>query len=327
MANFNAIITCASPAGSAGALQYNTGSSLGSVGPLTNGQLVIGSTGNPPQAATLSAGTGVTITNGPGSVTISASGSGGSAWTVVTSNTTAVPGGMYLADTSGGSFTITLPTSGVVEIRDAKGTFGADNLIIQGASGQSLSGTTFSGSSSVALNAPGNNATILCNATIANVQQVASGVWSNVTATGVASIQYTGLPSRMDFDWEINQLTSSASAKPYASVGTGAGPTWSTVYWATIINGGVAQTYSGVTQITIVNQANTDTNRTEYFTLRGNDGSGSPWGDLRNPWELGVFGMWTSNGGPTTPITAVEFYYSTGTISASITTFWRKLNV
>jgi hypothetical protein len=308
-------------------LQYNTGNSLGGVGPLTNGQLVIGSTGNPPQAATLSAGTGVTITNAPGSVTISASGSGGSAWTVVTSSTTAVPGGMYLADTSGGSFTITLPTSGVVEIRDAKGTFGANNLIIQAASGQSLSGTTYSGSSSVALNAPGNNATILCNLAIANVQQVASGVWSNVTAAGAASIQFTGLPSRMDFDWEINQLTSSASVTPYASVGTGAGPTWNTTYWATIISAAVGHLFNGVPQITIVNQTNTDTNRTEYFTLRGNDGSTSPWGDLRNPWDGSVFGMWTSNAGPTTPITAVEFYYSMGTISASVTTFWRKLNV
>ena len=74
MANFNALITCfgtLSPAGSANALQYNGGSgSFAAVGPLTNGQLVIGSTGNPPQAATLTAGTGISITNGPGSVTI-----------------------------------------------------------------------------------------------------------------------------------------------------------------------------------------------------------------------------------------------------------------
>lgn len=40
---------------------------------LTNGQIMIGSTGSAPVATTLTAGTGVTITNGAGSITISAS--------------------------------------------------------------------------------------------------------------------------------------------------------------------------------------------------------------------------------------------------------------
>ncbi|WP_408096741.1 tail fiber domain-containing protein [Peredibacter sp. HCB2-198] len=44
---------------------------------LTNGQLLIGSTGNTPVAATITAGTGVTVTNSPGGITIAASGSGG----------------------------------------------------------------------------------------------------------------------------------------------------------------------------------------------------------------------------------------------------------
>lgn len=39
-------------------------------GPLTNGQLIIGSTGLSPVAATLTAGPGITITNGAGSITI-----------------------------------------------------------------------------------------------------------------------------------------------------------------------------------------------------------------------------------------------------------------
>lgn len=44
----------------------------------TNGQILIGSTGNAPVLGTLTAGPNVTITNGPGSVTISAAGGGGS---------------------------------------------------------------------------------------------------------------------------------------------------------------------------------------------------------------------------------------------------------
>ena len=74
MANFNAVTDCVNtvPSGSINALQYNAGSgALGAVTPLTNGQIAIGSTGNAPQAAQLSAGTGITITSGPGSITIS----------------------------------------------------------------------------------------------------------------------------------------------------------------------------------------------------------------------------------------------------------------
>jgi hypothetical protein len=81
MANYNALVAClsnAAPAGANNALQYNAGSgAFGAVGPLTNGQLVIGSTGVAPQAQTLTPGAGIVITNGPGSITIStASGTG-----------------------------------------------------------------------------------------------------------------------------------------------------------------------------------------------------------------------------------------------------------
>jgi hypothetical protein len=82
MANYNALLTClnnAAPAGSNYALQYNGGSAtFGAVGPLTNGQLVIGSTGAAPQAQTLTAGSGIVIANGPGSITISTAAGAGS---------------------------------------------------------------------------------------------------------------------------------------------------------------------------------------------------------------------------------------------------------
>src|SRR6202030_2163279 len=51
-------------------------SAITSLGAATNGQLPIGSTGAEPVLATLTAGTGITVTNGPGSITIAASGSG-----------------------------------------------------------------------------------------------------------------------------------------------------------------------------------------------------------------------------------------------------------
>jgi hypothetical protein len=60
MSNLSAVANCAS-----------------ALVPLGNGQVVVGATGAPPQATTLSAGPGITITNGPGSITISSSTSGG----------------------------------------------------------------------------------------------------------------------------------------------------------------------------------------------------------------------------------------------------------
>jgi hypothetical protein len=52
-------------------------SDLTDVGVMTDGQLAIGSTGNTPVASTLTEGSGISITNGAGSITINSTGSGG----------------------------------------------------------------------------------------------------------------------------------------------------------------------------------------------------------------------------------------------------------
>jgi len=76
MANFNALANCLSAGGSTNSVQYNNGGSLGGVAPLGNGQLVIGKTGSPPQAGTLTAGPGIAVANGAGSISIAATGTG-----------------------------------------------------------------------------------------------------------------------------------------------------------------------------------------------------------------------------------------------------------
>ncbi len=80
---------------------------------MTNGQVIIGSTGATPTAATLTAGSGVTISNSAGAITISASG-GGFSWTHVTgtSQAMAVNNG-YVVDNVG-LVTLTLPTTSVI---------------------------------------------------------------------------------------------------------------------------------------------------------------------------------------------------------------------
>lgn len=76
----------------------------------TNGQLPIGSTGSDPVLATLSAGTGITIVNGAGSISISASGSGFT-WNDVTGGSASmVAENGYVAD-SGSLTTLTMPTN------------------------------------------------------------------------------------------------------------------------------------------------------------------------------------------------------------------------
>jgi hypothetical protein len=80
---------------------------------LTNGQLAIGSTGADPTAATLTAGTGVTITNGAGSITIASVG-GALTWTVVTGATQAMAvNNGYIANRAG-TVAFTLPTTSAV---------------------------------------------------------------------------------------------------------------------------------------------------------------------------------------------------------------------
>jgi len=77
---------------------------------VTDGQIIIGATGAQPIAANITAGTGITITNGANSITVAATG-GGFTWTDVTSATQAlsVQNG-YFTD-RGAGVTYTLPAT------------------------------------------------------------------------------------------------------------------------------------------------------------------------------------------------------------------------
>lgn len=80
---------------------------------LTNGQLAIGSTGADPTAATLSAGTGVTIVNGAGTITVNSAG-GGLTWSVVTGTTQAAAVNSGYIANNAGVVTVTLPATSAV---------------------------------------------------------------------------------------------------------------------------------------------------------------------------------------------------------------------
>lgn len=146
---------------------------------LTNGQLAIGNTGNDPSAATLTAGTGVSISNGAGSITINAAG-GGLTWTVVTGATQAMSvNNGYIANRAG-TVAFTLPTSSAV----------GDIVAVTGintATGWSIGYTTnqqiFFGTSSATITT-GTLASINIRDTVFLVCVVANLTWNVIFSVG-----------------------------------------------------------------------------------------------------------------------------------------------
>jgi hypothetical protein len=96
------------------------------LGPLTSGQLLIGSTGTDPVPATLTPGSGISITNGPGSIMLSVLGAGFN-WQAISVNTALVKENGYVCVSPGGTLTLTLPA--VSAIGDTI------KIILQGATG------------------------------------------------------------------------------------------------------------------------------------------------------------------------------------------------
>lgn len=109
-------------------------SAIVAIGAATNGQLVIGSTGNDPALSTLTAGTGVSITNGAGSITIASSNA--LAYTAVsTSPYVVLTTDDYLGvDSSGGIRQINLPNAPSVgriyTIKDKTGSAATNNITV-----------------------------------------------------------------------------------------------------------------------------------------------------------------------------------------------------
>lgn len=106
----------------------------------TNGELIIGKTGDVPQIATLTAGTNITITNGPGSITIdSHAGSQLVAYTSVNnaaSPYTVLSTDYFLGvDTTAGPVTLNFPnttsTGRIFVIKDVHGTALTSNITFQ----------------------------------------------------------------------------------------------------------------------------------------------------------------------------------------------------
>ena len=79
---------------------------------MTNGQVIIGNTGATPTPATLTAGSNINITNGAGTITIASTGFASFSFNDVTTSTQAMAvNSGYIADYSGGTCVMTLPST------------------------------------------------------------------------------------------------------------------------------------------------------------------------------------------------------------------------
>lgn len=82
--------------------------------PLTNGQLIIGSTGAIPVASTLTAGTGISITNGAGSITLANVAQPGIVWSVIIAGSgTLTANNGYIANNAG-TISFSLPATATI---------------------------------------------------------------------------------------------------------------------------------------------------------------------------------------------------------------------
>jgi hypothetical protein len=147
---------------------------------LTNGQLAIGNTGLSPTAATLTAGTGVSITNSTGSITINASG-GGMTWTTVTGTTqaAAVNNG-YIANNAG-LVTVTLPaTSAVGDLVAVTGINNATGWKV----GQNAGNTIFFGSASTTPGVGGSLASTATRDVVFLLCVTANATWNVIDSIG-----------------------------------------------------------------------------------------------------------------------------------------------
>ena len=130
---------------------------------LTDGQLVIGSTAGAPAAANLTAGTGVSISNGSNSITINAGG-GGMSWTTTAGTTQAAAVNNGYVSGNAAQTTFTLPATAAVGDHVALEGLGAGGWILTANTGQTIKiGTSTTSSAGTLTSAAGSdNVYVIC---------------------------------------------------------------------------------------------------------------------------------------------------------------------
>ena len=161
----------------------NATGSINNLGVATNGQIPIGSTGADPVLATITAGSGVSIVNAGGSITISATGGSSFTWSVITANQTASVANGYFCNKAG-TLALALPAvsavGDVIKVSNENTALGVQ--FTQAAGQQILIGTTNTTSGATGTltsSAVGDTLTLTCK-TANTIWRVTDG-WGNWT--------------------------------------------------------------------------------------------------------------------------------------------------
>lgn len=151
------------------------------LGPLTNGQLLIGSTGLDPVSAAISAGSGIVVTNGAGTITISST--GGLTWQAISADQTLAVDHGYVCISPGGVLSLALPAAAAVGDTISVSLDGATSWTITQGAGQQIrlgnAQTTSGGGGSLASTAQGNTVTFVCS--VANLKFNVISSMGNIT--------------------------------------------------------------------------------------------------------------------------------------------------
>jgi len=135
----------------------------------TNGQIPIGSTGNDPVLATLTAGTGITITNAAGSVTVASTATTLNNQTGTTYTLVLTDAGKFITFTNAAAVTVTVPTNAAVAFP-----IGTQIGFQQGGAGQ----VTFSGAVPPTLKSADDAYTTVKLYSVGALIKIASDVWA-----------------------------------------------------------------------------------------------------------------------------------------------------
>lgn len=156
----------------------NASGSISNLGVATNGQLPIGSTGADPVLATLTAGTGISITNAAGSITIASTGS--FTWSVITADQTAVVNNGYICN-KGTTLALALPaTAAIGSIIRVTGINNATGWQITQAAGQQI----FFGATQTTLGAGGSLTSSATRDALEIVCITANTTWQVLSVVG-----------------------------------------------------------------------------------------------------------------------------------------------
>ena len=152
----------------------------------TNGQVIIASTGANPAWASLTAGSGVSITNGAGSISIAATGTDGIPWTTINADGTLAVNTARINIKAGALLTTTLPATaavGTVIILQGSAAGNTGWLIAQNA-GQNIQ----FGNTSTTIGVGGSLASTNNNDSVSMVCTVADTTWNVFSSVGNITI-------------------------------------------------------------------------------------------------------------------------------------------